>query len=243
MGFALSSFSCRFRCIHARLGTLYQHSCQRPRHVPGSGLTHALSGSTERGGRPRPRVYVWQQILRAAALNVGCQDGGGARVVEPQVGLGVNGALAAEGKLLGGEQLLAAQRRRERVCQLLLSLRPVERENEHPLDELVVERRRVELAHAAERFGRVRRGEVLANHVGDVLLERLDGDVGRSAEDVAPPVAKVRGGEQRARLRQRAALLLALKRVGRKRAHKRGRDEVVGRGAHEERGQVRRRRR
>eukprot|EP00965_Chrysotila_dentata_P125854 4159529-Pleurochrysis_carterae.AAC.1 len=56
-----------------------------------------------------------------------------------------------------------ARAHRERVCQLLLSLRPVERENEHPLDELVVERRCVELAHAAERFGRVRRGEVLAN--------------------------------------------------------------------------------
>mmetsp|Transcript_27098 Transcript_27098/g.87078 ORF Transcript_27098/g.87078 Transcript_27098/m.87078 type:complete len:233 (-) Transcript_27098:966-1664(-) len=164
-----------------------------------------------------------------------------ARVVEAKVLGALGGSLAAEAELLRREDLLSHHPLDEPDGELLLAARHVDRRDDEPLDELVVEGGRVQLAHAAQRLALLAAREELAHDLAHRYLEVLDASHRRAARrappHVAPPAAEVCRGELRARVRERLAHPLGDERLGGELLDKGGRQHVVGDGAHEEGGE------
>mmetsp|Transcript_12852 Transcript_12852/g.30318 ORF Transcript_12852/g.30318 Transcript_12852/m.30318 type:complete len:252 (+) Transcript_12852:82-837(+) len=190
------------------------------------GLGRLASGA-ERLDGGAPLLGRHKVSALAEALEDAGELGRGLRVVDGEVGRRVEQPLAAERELLRRHDGLVAEALHELLSEGDVPRAAVEREHEEPLDDLVAEGRRVQLAHAAHGLGHLAAHKVLARDLGDGLLERGQVGVGRGAPDLLPVAAEVCSVELRPRLRERVAVLRAAERLGRQSAREGGWQQVV----------------
>ena len=159
-----------------------------------------LASGAERLDGGAPLLGRHEVAALAEALEDAGELGGGLRVVDGEVGRSIEQSLAAERELLRRHDGLVTEALHELLGKGDVPRTAVEREHEEPLDDLVAEGRRVELAHAAHRLRHLAAHKVLARDLGDSLLERGQVGVGRGAPDLLPVAAEVCSVELRPRL-------------------------------------------